>query len=100
MNRSQADHVVVIRAESALLDLETVLEDAFLECGSWFDKLLQAGDVKPPATLRFIDSNAQCFAEGLIRKYELWEQSEIHRFRQEKLDWPFFAVWKIHRERN
>jgi hypothetical protein len=82
-NPSQADHVVVIRAESALLHLETVLEDAFLECGSWFDKRLKAGEVKPPATLRFIDSNAQCFAEGLIRKNEQREQPEIRHFRQE-----------------
>ena len=88
-NRGQADHVVVIRLESALLDMETVLKDAFVKCGRWFDNLLDAGEVKLPASARYIDSNGQCFGGFLIKDLDEETPELPHPPREKNFDWPF-----------
>lgn len=99
-NPGQINRVVVIRLESEPPDRAAAMEKAFLECFSWLAKSLAAGEIKPPATLRLIDSNGRCFYEGLIRDLGRKELAasfggwlDVDNLDLEKIDrLPWFAV--------
>jgi len=66
-NSNQVDHIVVIRSQGALLDLETMVHNAFVESCSWLVKLLQTGKAKLPATIRISESNGEWLTEAVIK---------------------------------
>lgn len=89
-NSSQVDHVVVIRAQGALLDLKTAVYDAFVECFSWLSRLLETGKATLPATIRLSDSNGEWLTKVVIK--DLQQRPEMRQRHPEKSDPPLFAV--------
>ena len=89
-NCGQVDHVVVIHSQEALLDFETVVDDAFAECYSWLVKLLETGKAKLPATIRLSESNGEWLIQVMLK--DVQQEPEMRHNHPEKIDAPLFAV--------
>ena len=89
-NSSQVDHVIVIRSQGTLRDLQTAADDAFVECFSWLSKLLGTGKATLPATIRLSDSNGEWLTDAVIK--DLQQRPEVRQHHPEKIDPPLFAV--------
>ena len=93
-NLGQVDRVVVIRTESGLPSIKA-LDDAAMEFATWFYRLLNSGEVKPPETLGLINSDGQRLFESFIEHsgqvFQDAPASYLPRFAKIE-DWPAFVV--------